>query len=320
MSFGRATVRHVAPVAADVRLVELVPDGGARPYALGSHLDIHVGHGPPDVRSYSLVGEAPRDGAYRIAVKLLPESRGGSIWMHALEPGARVEIGEPSSHFELRHGRSEYLLIAGGIGVTPLVGMAEVLARTGSPVRFLYAARDREQMPFARELGELLGDRLELFPSSEGRRLDLPAELARLAPEGECYLCGPLRLLDAVRETWQALGRPPSLLRFETFASSGRYDAEPFTVHVRDHGRAVAVAAERTLLDALQDAGIPVMSDCLRGECGICAVEVVGVDGELDHRDVFLSEAQRAECELICTCVSRARGALTIDTGFRADL
>jgi ferredoxin-NADP reductase len=317
-AFGGATVRRADRVAADVRLLELVPDGGTRPYALGSHLEIRVdAGGVPDVRSYSLVGAAPVDGAYRIAVKRLPQGRGGSVWMHGLEPGARAEVGEPASHFELRHGRSAYLLIAGGIGVTPLVGMAESLARSGGAVRMLYAARARAAMPFAAELAALLGDRLELYPSDEGRRLDLAAELARLEPDGECYLCGPIRLLDAVRETWSALGRPASLLRFETFASSGHYGAEPFRVHVRDHARTIDVPTNRTLLEALRDARIAVMADCLRGECGLCAVPVVDRSGVLDHRDVFLSAAERAEGDRICTCVSRARGEITIDTGYR---
>jgi vanillate O-demethylase ferredoxin subunit len=236
--------------------------------------------------------------------------------MHDLRPGERIQIGRPASHFELRHGSSHYLLIAGGIGVTPLIGMAETLAGTAG-VRMLYAAPSRAAMAFAAELQALLGDRLELFPSDEGRRLDLAAELARLDADAECYLCGPIRLLDAVRETWTALGRPPSLLRFETFASSGHYGAEPFRVHVRDHARSVEVPANRTLHEALQDAGIVVMADCLRGECGLCAVSVVAHDGVLDHRDVFFSAAERAAGERICTCVSRARGEITIDTGFR---
>jgi ferredoxin-NADP reductase len=318
--FGPARVRAVRPLADDIRLVEIVPDAGAEPYPVGSHLDLAVVlDGLPDVRSYSLVGERPADGAYRIAVKRLPESRGGSAWIHTLQEGEPVEVSPPRSHFELQYGRPEYLLVAGGIGITPIVGMAHALRRAGSPVRLLYAARTREQLVFGEELADLLGEDLQTFASDAGARIDLGREIDALHPDGELYLCGPPSLRDAARRAWRARDRPADRLRFETFATSGRFPTRPFTVRVRDHGgRDVAVPANRTLLSALQEAGIEVMSDCLRGECGLCAVEVVAAEGDLDHRDVFFSDDEQEEGSAMCSCVSRAvGGTLTIDTGFR---
>jgi vanillate O-demethylase ferredoxin subunit len=170
------------------------------------------------------------------------------------------------------------------------------------------------------ELSELLGDRLERFVSSEGRRLDLDREIERLHPDGELYLCGPLRLRDAAQHAWQAAGRRPDRLQFETFASGGRYAPEAFTVRVLDHDGEITVRQNRTLLDALKDEGVEMMWDCLRGECGLCSAKVVDVDGELDHRDVFLSEEQQREGDAIITCVSRAvGGTLTLDTGYRPE-
>jgi vanillate O-demethylase ferredoxin subunit len=320
--FAGATVRGVSDVAADVRMVEIEPDAAAHPYPTGSHLDIAVEiDGLPDIRSYSLVGEAPVAGAYRIAVKEIPESRGGSLYVRALQPGARVEVSEPQSHFELQYGRPEYLLVAGGIGITPILGMARALDRHGRPFRLLYAARTRDQLAFVDELTKLLGDRLELFVSAEGRRLDLGAEIARLHPDGELYLCGPLRLRDAAQRAWRELSRRPDRLQFETFASGGRFPAERFVVRLHEQGgREIAVPENRTMLDALRDSGVEVMWDCLRGECGLCQVEVLDVDGELDHRDVFLSDEEQAEGRKLLACVSRAvGGAITIDTGFRPD-
>jgi ferredoxin-NADP reductase len=317
--FGPAHVRAVQVLADDVRLVEIVPDGGAQPYPLGSHLDLAVVlDGLPDVRSYSLVGERPVDGAYRIAVKRLPESRGGSAWVHTLQPGAALEVSPPRSHFALQHGRPEYLLVAGGIGITPIVGMAHALHRAGAPMRLLYAARTRAQLVFAEELAELLGDRLQLFASDAGARIDLAAAIDALHPDGELYLCGPPALRADAQRAWSAAGRPRDRLRFETFANSGRHPTEPFVARVRDHGdREVAVPANRTLLAALQDAGIEVMADCLRGECGLCAVDVVAA-GALDHRDVFFSDAEQEAGTALCSCVSRAvGGTVTIDTGYR---
>jgi vanillate O-demethylase ferredoxin subunit len=223
------------------------------------------------------VGDKPVDGAYRIAVRKLPDSRGGSVWIHELQPGAEVEVSEPQRHFELQYGRPEYTLVAGGIGITPTVRMAAALERHGRPYRLLYAGRTREQMPF----------------------LDEP-----VARHGHA---------------WREQGRPPTRLRFETFASGGRFAPEPFVVRVRDRGDTdVRVSEQQTMLAALRHAGVDMMWDCLRGECGLCAVDVLAVDGELDHRDVSHSEEQQADNCRICTCVSRAvGGAGTVGTGFR---
>lgn len=319
--FGEARVRAVRDVASDVRMIEIEPSIGVLPYATGSHLDIAVDvDGLPDVRSYSLVGEGPVDGAYRIAVKEIHDSRGGSVWVRALEAGATVAVSEPQSNFELQYGRSEYLLVAGGIGITPILGMAHALERHGRPFRLLYAAHTREQMPFVDELSDLLGDRLELFVSADGNRLDLGSEIERLHADGELYLCGPMRLRDDARHEWSRRERRPDRLQFETFASGGAFAPEEFRVRVRDAGCELTVRANRTLLDALRDEGVDMMWDCLRGECGLCAATVVGIEGELDHRDVFLSDEEKEEGGAIITCVSRAvGGAITIDTGFRPD-
>src|SRR4051794_2106621 len=342
--FGKGTVRAARDVAADVRMIEIEPAGETLSYPTGAHLDIAVVIDElPDIRSYSLVGERPVDGAYRIAVKDVEDSRGGSRFVRALEPGAAVEISAPQSHFELQYGRPEYLLVAGGIGITPMVGIASALERHGRPFRLLYAGRTPEQMPFVDELRELCGERLELFVSARGERLDLEAEIDRLEPDGELYLCGPLRLRDAAQRAGRERGRrgrPPRVgtvapggparaprgsarradrLRFETFASGGRFAPEEFVARLHDRdGREVVVRRNRTLLDALKDDGVEMMWDCLRGECGLCAARVVEAEGELDHRDVFLSDEQREEGDTILTCVSRAVGAaITIDTGFR---
>jgi ferredoxin-NADP reductase len=319
--FGDATVRSVRAVARDVRLVEIEPAAGASAYPLGSHLDLslHI-DGLPDTRSYSLVGAGPVADCYRIAVKLLPNSRGGSRWVHDLAPGQPVLISTPSSHFQLVHGRTEYLLIAGGIGITALLGMAETLARLDRPFRLLYAGKDRDRMPFLDELAAVCGPSLEVFVSGEGHRLDIRGAIDALHPDGEAYVCGPLRLMDAARTAWRATARAPARLRIETFGASGRYPTVSFTVRVADVGREVEVPATRTLLAALIGAGVDMMWDCLRGECGLCTVAVLDNDQPLDHRDVFLSEDERTAGTALCACVSRASsGTVSIDTGARPD-
>jgi ferredoxin-NADP reductase len=319
--FAAAMVRSVSTVARDVRLVEIEPEAGVSAYPLGSHVDLSLLIDElPDTRSYSLVGAGPVAGAYRIAVKLLPDSRGGSRWVHDLMPGQPVRISRPSSHFQLFHGRPEYLLIAGGIGITALVGMAETLARRDRPFRLLYAGAHRDRMPFLDELADICGSSLEVFVSGEGHRLDIRGAIDALHPDGEAYVCGPLRLMDAARTAWTATGRSPVRLRIETFGASGRYPTASFTVRVADAGREVEVPGTRTMLAALTEAGIDMMWDCLRGECGLCTVTVLDSDQPLDHRDVFLSEDERAAATALCTCVSRASsGTVIIDTGARPD-
>lgn len=315
--FVTATVRSADDIASDVRLICLVPDAGHRPAAPGSHVDVEIAiGGVVRQRSYSVVDD--RDGGWSIAVRRLDQGRGGSTAMARLQAGDTLRITRPSSHFGLSPSSPEYLLIAGGIGITPLLGMARILAPRAR-VRLLYAGRSRASMPFLDMLGSLLGERLGVFAADEGQRIDLAAAFASLHPDGEAYLCGPAAMLEAARDAWRQAGRHLALLRFETFGSGGAHEPEPFRVHVRDHGVTVDVPRDSSLLEALAAHGIEVAHDCLRGECGLCAVDVIG-PARIDHRDVFLSEQQRAEGHCLCACVSRGLGELTIDTGFRASL
>ena len=313
----RCTVREAVDAAIDVRMITLVPERGFAPSTPGAHIDVQVElGGVARSRSYSVVED--RAGGWTIAVRRLEHGRGGSRLMCELQAGDVVMATSPSSHFDLSPSGPDYLLIAGGIGVTPLVGMARRLAPR-SKVRMLYAGRSRAHMAFLDTLGALLGDRLHVFADDEGHMIDLGREFAMLHPEGEAYLCGPAGMLAAARKAWAEAGRPQALLRFETFGTGGGADPEPFRVHVRDHGITLDVPRNASLFDTLTAAGIEVAHDCLRGECGLCSVEVVG-EAEIDHRCVFLSDEQRRESARMCVCVSRASGEITVDTGYRATL
>lgn len=309
-----ARVRSARDVTPSIRLFELVPaEGSPAQIPLGGHLNVTVMVGDrADTRSYSLIGPALPD-AYRIAVKLSPESRGGSAYMWSLKPGAQLSISSPRSHFGIDFDRPDYLVIAGGIGITPMVGMAHALARGGAPLRMMYCARTREELAFAGDLQAVLGERLQTFVSAEGERLDLRAVLSSLAPGGIAAVCGPLPLLEEARRIWRELGRPHADLRYETFGSSGALPTEPFRLRIAQSGQEIVVPETQSILDALEDAGIGVISDCRRGECGVCALNIVDVDGAVDHRDVFFSDEQKHENSKLCACVSRAIGTITID-------
>jgi vanillate O-demethylase ferredoxin subunit len=313
----KARVIHIEPVAEDVRAVTFAIEGEVPAYDPGSHSQIRVKIGALDaIRTYTVVPSEP--GTLRIAVKRNPNSRGGSAYIWSLAIGDETEMTIPENRFELSWRASHYLLIAGGIGVTPIYGMARVLAERGQSLRMIYGAAQRSQMAFADELAGLLGDRIEFFVQSEGRAFDLAAEIAALPADGEAYVCGPLGLLEAVKSAWAEVGRVPSRLRYEVFGDSGKFSELPFEVEIRTTGQVVGVRSDQSLLEALLQSGVDMVFDCQRGECGLCAVDIVETQAPVDHRDVFFSGSEKQENARMCACVSRlVGGRAVIDTGYR---
>src|SRR6266850_1191760 len=167
--------------------------------------------------------------------------------------------------------------------------------------------------------GLAVGDRLIIHASDEGQRINLDETFARLPPDALAAICGPMRLLEAARRSWASAGRLPTDLRYETFGSSGLLPTASFRVRIDNSSREIVVPENKSMLDALNEAGFEVMSDCQRGECGVCAIDVVSVDGQIDHRDVFFSNHQKKTNGKICPCVSRAVGAITVNTLYRND-
>jgi len=319
----QARVINITDVAANVRLFELEPEKGAIPYSVGAHIDVSVLiNGLSTIRSYSLVGGYTQaDGRYCIGVKRLPASRGGSTFMWSLTPGAQLTVSQPKNQFQLTYGRPFYTLLAGGIGITPLYGMALELARNGANFHLLYAGSSRCEMPFLDNLRSILGQRLSVFVSDEGQRVDVTEVVSNIEAGTQLYVCGPLSMLDAVRHAWQERDLPVGDLRYECFAASGQFAATQFQVSVPRFGKKVTVGANQTMLDALIQAGIDVMSDCELGECGLCVVDVLSFSGVVDHRDVFFSDEQKAVNKKMCACVSRiASGDVVIDTAYRGSL
>jgi len=313
------TVASTRDVTPGIREITLKPDAPVGAYPLGSHINVGLLiDGQPQTRSYSLVGERQPD-TLRIAVRLAPDSRGGSQAMWRLQPGARLDISSPSSLFEIDWTRKNYCLIAGGIGITPITGIAGALDRKGIDLQLHYAVKSRHDAAYLDELSARLDERLVVHASSEGARLDFAATFSALPADAIAILCGPMRMLEAARRAWNESGRAPADLRYETFGSSGLLPTAEFRVRLKDSGAEIVVPSNRSMLAALNDAGYEVMSDCERGECGVCAIDVIAVDGEIDHRDVFFSEHQKHDNAKICPCVSRAVGTVTVDTLYRPD-
>jgi len=292
-------------VARDVRRITIArpPRGRAAP---GTHVDVRVPLGDAtDVRSYSVVESDDDGGQITISVLRVPQSRGGSAFMHDLAAGDELAVTQPLQNFPLRVGAPRYVLLAGGIGITAVAEMARVLRHVGADYTLVYVGRSRERMAYVVELAELHGDRLVLHVDAEGTPLDVAGLVRSVDPQTELYMCGPIRLMDAVRRGWQDSGLPPANLRYETFGSSGWFEPEEFVARIPQRQVETTVRTDETLLEALTRAGVDLMYDCRKGECGLCLLDVSCVDGTLDHRDVFLSTDQQASGRSLATCVSR---------------
>jgi vanillate O-demethylase ferredoxin subunit len=192
--------------------------------------------------------------------------------------------------------------------------MAATLRRRGADYLLVVVGRSRTRLAYTEELLAEHGERVRLHVSDEGTPFDpdgLVDEIASSddAADTELYMCGPIRLMEALRRAWVSRRLPGPHLRFETFGSSGSWDPEEFVVRIPALDREVVVGRDNSMLDALEAAGVEVMWDCRKGECGLCVVKVLGADGHVDHRDVFLSSSQQQRADRMCACVSRLAGA-----------
>jgi ferredoxin-NADP reductase len=300
-----ATVVETEQIATDIQRIVLAPSlpKKAEP---GSHIDLLATiDGEEHRRSYSVV-ESSEDGTRLvISVFKAPASRGGSVFMHTLAPGDSLEITQPLQNFPLRVGAERYVLLAGGIGITAILNMARVLKNLKANYTLVYAGRSRAAMAYLPELQDLHGDNLQVHVDDEGTSLKVDELISGIDLETELYMCGPIRLMDAVRRAWRARELDYPNLRYETFGNSGWYDPEEFLVRIPRLGIEATVGKGRSMLEALEDAGADMMFDCRKGECGLCEVKILGLQGTVDHRDVFYSERQQNSAAKMCCCVSR---------------
>lgn len=302
-------------IATDICAFELVkPDGSALPaFAAGAHIDVHVGEGL--VRQYSLCNHPGDTQRYVIGVLREASSRGGSVAMHALAEGSLLEISEPKNHFPLAEAATGSLLLAGGIGVTPILSMAEHLARTGASFEMHYCTRDPGRVAFRDRLVEArFADRVHLYfdsaPADE--RVNLRALLAAPAAGKHLYVCGPAGFIGAVLETAAAAGWDERNLHREYFAAAAQPEtlSDEFQIMLASSGRVIDVKGEQTVIAALTAAGIELPTSCEQGVCGTCLTRVLS--GEPDHRDVYLTDDERAAKDCFLPCCSRSKSPMLV--------
>jgi ferredoxin-NADP reductase len=298
-----------------VSLTLIEPSGAELPaWEPGAHLEVHL---PPGlIRHYSLCGAAEDRTRYRVAVLKEPEGRGGSRFIHEdLRVGTRLEVGGPRNRFPFAPPeRVEF--VAGGVGITPILPMVRDAARRGLDWRLWYGGRTLSAMAFVDELSSIDAARVRLFPADQGPLIDLDAALGRPANGTAVYCCGPESLLKAVQD--KCAGWPEGTLHFERFAAPKAVSALPasdaeaapegetdaFTVVAQVSGAEVEVPAGKSILEALEDAGVAAPFSCREGICGTCEVTIL--QGVPDHRDLVLSDEERLAGGSMMICVSRA--------------
>jgi vanillate O-demethylase ferredoxin subunit len=311
MSTIPVKVLSATDVAKDIRLLHFVRTDGKPlpPFAPGAHIDLRLG--PSLTRQYSLCGTATDGSSYGVAVKREPESRGGSKAVHEqLKPGSLLEISPPKNNFPVVADALHSVLVAGGIGITPLIAMARALLAADKSFELHYFCRSTDHVAFLDELqsGPLAPyTRLHLGLDREEVGRVLADALLHRPDGGHLYMCGPRPFMDLVQSTARLSWEDPCV-HLEYFAAERIAPVEgetSFQVALARRGITLTVEPGVTIVDTLRAAKVDVETACEQGVCGTCITPVL--EGAPDHRDCFLTAAEHARGDCIAVCVSRSR-------------
>ncbi|MBX2823666.1 MAG: PDR/VanB family oxidoreductase [Gammaproteobacteria bacterium] len=305
MSGSRFEVVSVDSAAASVKSFKLRSvDGKVPSWSAGAHVRVSIPGGGS--RAYSLM-RMPQlaDDMIALGVLLEDPGTGGSAYMHSLSLGEQVELSAPVNQFEL--GQHPYtVLIAGGIGITPILSMCAELQASGREYRVHYAGRTQGSLAFVAEMQAICGDCLQLHFDDQPDALFLPQIVMAAGSDAHIYCCGPAGLIDAVKKEARVQGWGSERIHFELFSNDENpAENSAFEVEIHATGQVIPVAADQSIIDALEDAGLDPLYDCQRGDCGICQCDVI--EGIPDHRDVILTDDEKASNRVMQICVSRAK-------------
>ena len=309
----KLTVAERIDEPGDIARIRLV--GPVLPAAsAGAHLDLYL----PELdiwRQYSLCSDPAETGFYEIGVLKDPASRGGSIEVHRLaQPGAVIEVEGPRNHFPLEESAQKTVLFGGGIGITPMIAMAQRLHALGRDFTLHYCTRSKDVTAFATMLrASDFAARVVFHHDDEAaaQRLDLARDLPAPSPDTHLYVCGPQGFMDWVIDGAEAAGHANANVHREYFSADVDASGESFEVEARASGVTVTVGPNDTIAKKLAEHGVKIVVKCEEGVCGTCVTDVLA--GEIDHRDQFLTEEEREDGDQICACCSRGRGTLVLD-------
>ncbi len=309
-------VARKAQEALDIVTLELVAsDSRALPaFSAGSHVDVQLQGGI--TRQYSLCNDPKETHRYLIGVLRDPASRGGSLAVHdSVQEGDLLQISAPKNHFPLAHDAKQHLLLAGGIGVTPILCMAERLAITGAAFEMHYATRSPERTAFRERIAaSSFADRVHFHYDNgdAAQKLDLTTLLDKPQTGTHLYVCGPKGYMDAVLGMARAQGWPEEQLHYEFFgAEVVKSDSDAgFEIKLASSGRIIMVPKDQTVTQALAAAGVEVMVSCEQGVCGTCLTRVL--EGVPDHKDSYLTPEEQAANDQFTPCCSRSKTPLLV--------
>ena len=302
---------------ADISTFELVAEGGGPlpAFSAGSHIDVQV-PGTAITRQYSLCNDPQESHRYLIGVLRDPASRGGSVAMHdAIQQGQLLQISAPKNHFALAHEAQRSLLLAGGIGVTPILCMAERLAISGAAFEMHYCTRSRERAAFYERIAQSSFAGQVQFHFDDGetaQKFDIANCLSAPQVGLHLYVCGPKGFMDAVLASARAQGWPEAQLHYEFFSAEvvkSTADAS-FDVKLASSGRIIKVLSDQTVIQALSAAGVEVQTSCEQGVCGTCLTRVL--EGVPDHKDMYLTPEEQAVNDQFMPCCSRSKTPLLV--------
>jgi ferredoxin-NADP reductase len=305
-------VKRISYEADNINSYELVPPAGGElvPFTAGGHIDLHLPNGM--IRSYSLINDQRERHRYVIAVNKDAAGRGGSSFVHdTIKAGDVITISHPRNNFALHEAAEHSVLIAGGIGITPLLSMVRRLEDLGRSWELFYAARTRLAAAFLDELNALrpnvhLNLHADFDDERAGRVFDIAGIIKTAPAHAHLYCCGPVPMLEAFEAA--TADRPPDQVHVEYFQAKEAPATEGgFEVRLARSSRTIAVEAGKTILDALLDAGIAANYACAEGVCGTCETRVL--DGIPDHRDQFLSKDEQAANKTMMICCSGSKSS-----------
>ncbi|MBP6896100.1 MAG: oxidoreductase [Pseudacidovorax sp.] len=315
MTSLQVRVQRKSQEAEGIVALELV-SADARPlpgFGAGSHIDVHLPNGL--VRQYSLCNSAAERHRYRIAVLREPTSRGGSAAVHDLvKEGDVLTISAPRNHFAL-HDAPRSLLLAGGIGVTPILCMAQRLATWGADFEMHYCTRSAARTAFRDEIAaSAFADKVHLHhdDGAEAQKLRVAELLKTPEPGTQIYVCGPGGFIDHVVNTAKANGWPAQQIHLEYFAAAAQDTSgdQPFEVKLTSSGQTYRIPKDQTIVQALRAEGVEIMVSCEQGVCGTCITRVL--EGVPDHRDCYLTDDERAANDQFTPCCSRSKTPLLV--------
>ncbi len=295
--------------------LELVdPAGNDLPaFSAGSHIDVHLPN-TGNLRQYSLWNDPSETHRYCLGILRDPDSRGGSLEIHdAVKQGDLIKISHPRNHFHLQEAPERSILLAGGIGITPLLSMAQRLQSLGKEFEFHYCSRSESRTAFVEFIkNSAFSDKVRFHFDDAGAEqlLDIPALVGKEPDGANLYVCGPQGFIDAVIDA--ASSWDPTAIHREYFTVNEDHENDAsFKVMINSTGQVIDIPEDLSITEVLEEKGISIPVSCEQGVCGTCMTTVI--EGDIDHQDYFLTDPEKEAGDVILPCCSRAKGTLVLD-------